>query len=73
MLLAESKTKVALASNEIVPPKVTVPQPPTVFIEYVKLAPGVPLIVTTFPEVEAVTPVGNPVTFTLVAPPPKVY
>ncbi len=72
-LFAVSKVKVVLAKRVIVPPNKTVPHPPLVLIVYENELVGVPLIVTIFPETDVVTPVGNPVTVTPVAPPPNVY
>ena len=61
----------------IVPPSVAAVQLfPVVVMEYVNGDPvvvvGVPEIVKVVPATVAVTPVGNPVTFAPVAPPPNV-
>ena len=61
----------------IVPPSVAAVQLfPVVVMEYVNGDPvvvvGVPEIVKVVPATVAVTPVGKPVTFDPVAPPPKV-
>lgn len=72
MALSQYKFKFAGLPRATVPLSVMLPQPPSVVTAYVKAAVGVPVIVSTFPEVEAVIPAGSPVTVAPVALPPNV-
>ena len=74
---AEDSTIVWIGLIVIVPPSVaTIQLFPVVLMAYVKGDPvvvvGVPDIVKVVPATVAVTPVGKPVTFAPVAPPPNV-